>query len=124
MLLINLKYNECVFVERMCVDRIMINLNELGAHLREYRKKSGITQDKVAEILKLSKYHVSDLERGKHKLSVNILVEYCKLLDMTPDEVLEFHREGNAIIPDLARLLSEKDKEEQERILRVIQALY
>lgn len=41
---------------------------EIGARLREFRAKQGMTQEKMSELLEISKSHYGQVERGKNNL--------------------------------------------------------
>ena len=45
----------------------------------------------------LTKNHISAVERGVSQASIKMLLGYCKKLNMTPNEILEFHNELNLI---------------------------
>ncbi len=96
----------------------MIDLNELGMILKQRRTSKGITQAEMASILGLTKSHVSDIERGIHKITVQTLCSYCDALETTPDELLEIAgRDG--IIPELHNYLSGKSVDEQKKVLTI-----
>lgn len=101
----------------------MINNEELGRRLQTLRKEKGITQEEIATHLGLTPFHISDIERGKHKVSANIIVGYCELIGLTPNEILGFPNELGGIMPELISALSRKNTDEQKQILRLIEAL-
>ena len=67
------------------------DINErVGLQLREAREKAKITQKELAEYIKIGKNHIHQVETGKSKASVEILLGYCDRLGITPNEILEF----------------------------------
>lgn len=51
----------------------MINYSLIGKRIKEARKKHGITQEKMAEILHVSIGYISQLERGITKINLDTL---------------------------------------------------
>lgn len=62
--------------------------NQLGANLVMYRKRSGLTQAKLAEQLNYSDKAVSKWERGESVPDVVTLVQLAELFEVTVDELL------------------------------------
>lgn len=61
----------------------------LGHRLKTLREKKGITQEKMSIEAGCSKNYISAIERGVHKLTVPMLIEYCRVLQLTPNEILQ-----------------------------------
>ena len=62
--------------------------SQLGANIVMYRKRSGLTQAKLAERLNYSDKAVSKWERGESVPDVLTLVQLAELFDITVDELL------------------------------------
>ena len=62
--------------------------NQLGANIVMYRKRSGLTQAKLAEQLNYSDKAVSKWERGESMPDVLTLVQLAELFDVTVDELI------------------------------------
>lgn len=65
-----------------------LNYALVGQRLRDIRKKRGYTQEKLAEMAGISPQHCSGIETGGAKVSLPSLVQLCRALDATLDEVL------------------------------------
>ena len=61
---------------------------QLGANIVAYRKRSGLTQARLAERLNYSDKAVSKWERGESMPDVLTLVQLAELFDITVDELL------------------------------------
>ena len=76
--------------------------SQLGANIVAYRKRSGLTQAKLAEQLNYSDKAVSKWERGESMPDVLTLVQLAELFEITVDELLrdpnEIPRESNGRI--------------------------
>ncbi len=94
----------------------MIDLDNIGAVLKEKRQEKHITQAQMSTHLGLTKNHVSDIERGVHRLTVETFYKYCEVLGFTPNEVLDIPDENN-IIPELKSYLTSLSAEEQKKVL-------
>lgn len=62
---------------------------QLGANIVAYRKRSGLTQARLAEQLNYSDKAVSKWERGESMPDVVTLVQLAELFEITVDELLE-----------------------------------
>ena len=65
------------------------NINEhIGKIFQEYRLKNKLTQNQVAELTGLEPRHISQIERGFSKGSIDTLLKLCNAYKITPDIVL------------------------------------
>jgi transcriptional regulator with XRE-family HTH domain len=64
--------------------RMVIDYNVIGQRIRTVRKRKGYTQEKLAENLDVSTVYVSQIENGKTKLSLEMLIKIAALLDTDP----------------------------------------
>jgi len=60
----------------------------MGERIQLRRKELGLTQSKLAELLEISNNHLSAIENGKEKPSLEKFVTLCESLDTTPDFLL------------------------------------
>lgn len=60
----------------------------MGRRIRLRRKELGLTQNKLAESLEVSNNHLSAIENGREKPSLEKFVQICELLQTTPDFLL------------------------------------
>ena len=60
----------------------------LGVRIREARKSRGYTQSELAELTEYSVQHISHVETGNTKLSVELLICIANALDVSLDELL------------------------------------
>lgn len=59
--------------------------NEIGARVKHLRKVQHMTQEDLAEVLNITVKHVSSVERGVSRMSLEKMVELCKALDTGMD---------------------------------------
>lgn len=60
----------------------------IGKKVREARKLKGLTQERLAEQLSLSRTSIANIERGKQKLSLYYLYVIANKLDVDASELL------------------------------------
>jgi transcriptional regulator with XRE-family HTH domain len=63
--------------------------------LKEFRIAKGISQSEFAELLGVTQATVSRYENGTRKLSQDEIIKICLLLEITPDELMDFEEVYN-----------------------------
>ena len=63
-------------------------LKDVGARIREARRKRKLSQAELAEGLNISPSHMSDIETGKSNFGVDILMRITEILQISADELL------------------------------------
>ena len=61
---------------------------QIGQNIRQIREDTGLTQEKLADILDIGDKHVSAIERGAVGLSLPTLMRICEALAVSADRVL------------------------------------
>lgn len=65
-----------------------IDYAELGKRIKRIRGEKKISQEKLAEMIDVSIPHMSNIENGKTKFSIQVLIKLAGALDTTPDRLL------------------------------------
>ncbi|MDE7212735.1 MAG: helix-turn-helix transcriptional regulator [Lachnospiraceae bacterium] len=65
-----------------------IDYKAIGVRVKRLRKEQKLSQEKLAELVDISVPHMSNIETGKTKLSMQVLVDISNALSATPDELL------------------------------------
>ena len=60
----------------------------IGNKFQEYRLKNNLTQNQVSELTGLEPRHISQIERGLSKGSIDTLLKLCNAYKITPDIIL------------------------------------
>ena len=63
---------------------------QVGNNIKEARKAKRLTQKELAKILHMTQQQYSRFENGVFELNYQQIVEICKLLDLTPNELFDF----------------------------------
>ena len=88
----------------------------IGNKFQEYRLKNNLTQNQVAELTGLEPRHISQIERGLSKGSIDTLLKLCNAYSITPDIVLydlldEDLKNSVSIYEEKFKKLTKRDKE-------------
>lgn len=93
------------------------NINgHIGKVCQEYRLKNNLTQNQVAELTGLEPRHISQIERGFSKGSIDTLIKLCSAYRITPDIILydlldEDVKNSISIYDEKFKKLSKRDKD-------------
>ncbi len=102
---------------------LIFDFYTIGNKLFGIRKKMGLTQAEVAEQADLSIRTYADIERGSVNMRIETVLRICKVLHITPDEILTADEpEISAVEQDLWSKLhtcSPKSKETALKMLSV-----
>ena len=97
----------------------------IGKRIQEFRKKKGMTQEELSEVIDISPHYLSALERGIYNIKLETLVKILNCLDCSADEVFcDVVNKSCAVTPSrLSERLESLPAEEQERILAVVDTM-
>lgn len=63
---------------------------KLGRNIAKYRKDRHLSQNKLAEILDISREHLAKIEIAKRGVSINLLFKLCDVLQIDEKTLLNF----------------------------------
>ena len=63
---------------------------QLGLNIAYYRKRSGISQSKLAEKVNVSRTHMSRIETAECAVSLDVLFSICEVLEISPEKLFTF----------------------------------
>lgn len=67
----------------------MINNREIENRIRNLRRRSGYSQEEIAEKLDIGdRVKISRIENGKQSMTVNELIKFCELLNISLDALI------------------------------------
>lgn len=67
-------------------------LKMLGLNISFYRKYRGYSQSKLAEMIDISRTHMSRIETAQCEVSIHILLDICEALQISPKELFDWHK--------------------------------
>jgi transcriptional regulator with XRE-family HTH domain len=101
-----------------------INHISLGQRIRLMRKRKGLTQLHLSELVGLSPTYISYIESGYKSMSLATFIEIANALNVTADELLIDSLENTVKVSnhELAALLSDCSEYEKKILLDVASA--
>lgn len=63
---------------------------QLGLNIAYYRKSKGLSQNQLAEKIDISRTHMSRIETADCAVSLDIIFEICKALEIAPKQLFDF----------------------------------
>jgi transcriptional regulator with XRE-family HTH domain len=91
---------------------------EVGGRIKEVRKMKGITQERLAESVSLTRTSLTNIEKGRQKILLHTFVEIASALQIEPSELLP--RTSNMFEKIALELPKTLLREEVEFIARVV----
>lgn len=65
-----------------------MDYEKIGMRVRFFRRRKGLSQEQLAELVDISVPHMSHIETGNTKLSLPVFVALANALDVRTDELL------------------------------------
>lgn len=100
---------------------LLFDFHAIGNKLLAVRKRLGLTQSEVAEAAGLSDRTYADIERGSVNMRVETILRICRVLHVTPDEILTENCSpqliDQVILWERLNACNPKDKETALRLL-------
>lgn len=63
---------------------------QLGLNIAYYRKQRDLSQIKLAELVNISRTHMSRIETADCAVSLDVVFDICDALHISPDKLFEF----------------------------------
>ena len=63
----------------------------LGKNIRNARKAKGFSQNKLAELLDISREHLAKVETAKRTISLGLLFKICDILETSERDLFNFN---------------------------------
>lgn len=95
----------------------------MGRRIRLRRKELGLTQNKLAELLEVSNNHLSAIENGREKPSLEKFVILCERLKTTPDFLLLGNLHSCNVTQNIAYNLRLCDADDIKLVAQIVEIL-
>lgn len=63
---------------------------QLGLNIAYYRKERGYSQSKLAELVDISRTHMSRIETADCAVSLDVVFDICDVLEVSPSKLFDF----------------------------------
>ena len=67
----------------------MLNAKKVGEVIQEYREKKGLSQEVVSGLADIGRTHLSAIERGVRKPTLETFFKIADALDILPSELMK-----------------------------------
>lgn len=97
---------------------------KIGQRIRKIRKAHGLSQEDLAEKVNISTTHMSHIETGNTKLSLQVLVEIAAALEVRTDDLLNDTpvASTSTVMEEIAAVLESCTAKESKVIADVVRA--
>lgn len=99
---------------------LVLNLTDIGNNLYKIRKSKGLTQAEVAEKADFSDRTYADIERGCTNMRIETLLKICKVLNITPNDILVANNDIEITEQDIAETIKDCSNNEKETALKLL----
>lgn len=66
------------------------NYKHLGLNIAYYRKAKGLSQSQLAELVNISRTHMSRIETADCAVSLDVVFDICQTLCVKPTQLFDF----------------------------------
>ncbi len=101
-----------------------IDYREIGKRIRLIRKAQNLSQEQLAEKIDVGTSHISHIENGHTKMSIQVLILLSNALNVSADQLLCGHiYEAKEVLHDeFARILSDCSNQELNILSDILKA--
>lgn len=98
-----------------------MDLKAMGSRIKAERKKLGLTQEKLAELISVTPHYIYEIERGMKSMSLETLILLSEKMELSADYILFGVQRQN--LGELYRKLDELSDERRLRAEKVFEQL-
>lgn len=91
-----------------------MNLSEIGGRIKAERKKQGLSQERLAEMINVSPHYIYEIERGLKAMSLETLVNMTEAMGLSADFIIFGEKIDKNI--DLYEQLDRMDLQQREKV--------
>ena len=71
---------------------------KLGQRIKELRERSEISQQKLAELLKVSRPTITQIEKGERKIFADEIIKLSEIFHLSVESLLELEKQPEIIL--------------------------
>ncbi len=100
------------------------NKKLLGRRIKELRKKKGLKQEKLAELVGLEPTSISNIENGYNYPTIQNLEKITNILESSLSEIFQFdhQKEIHNLLSEINKMLSDNTEKIQD-VYKIVKAL-
>lgn len=98
--------------------------NSVGKRIKEIRKKKGLSQEKLAELVNIEQNTLSCIETGNNFCTAETLEKIINALEIDPTELFDFgHQKDNETLLQEINSMLKKTPDKIPEVYKVIKAI-
>lgn len=98
-----------------------MDLQAIGSRIKAERKRLGITQEQLSEMINVTPHYIYEIERGMKAMSMETLINLSETMELSTDYILFGNQRRN--LGEMYRMLDEMSDERRLRAEKVIVGL-
>ena len=71
---------------------------KLGQRIKELRESTGVSQQKLSELLKVSRPTITQIEKGERKISADELIKLSEIFNLSVESLLVFEKQPEVVL--------------------------
>ncbi len=95
-----------------------MDLKAIGSRIKAERKRLGITQEQLSEMINVTPHYIYEIERGMKAMSMETLINLSETMELSTDYILFGNQRRN--LGEMYRMLDEMSDERRLRAEKVI----
>ena len=95
----------------------------IGKRIKKFRMEKNLSQEKLAEMITVYPYHISQIENGRRIPSVETLILIANALDVTVDDILAdtLTRLDSSVDIETLKVVTDCNEKEQKMLIKILQ---
>lgn len=98
----------------------MINFKLIGQRVKNARREKGFTQESFSELLGISTEHLSRIETGAYRPSLQLIEKICCVLEITEEELMFGNKSDTKATTELTNKIACLSPQKQQAIELII----
>ncbi len=95
-----------------------MDLKAIGSRVKAERKRLGLTQEQLSEMINVTPHYIYEIERGMKAMSMETLINLSETMELSTDYILFGNQRRN--LGEMYRMLDEMSDERRLRVEKVI----
>jgi transcriptional regulator with XRE-family HTH domain len=99
----------------------------IGVRIKSLRRSKGMSQEELAEKMRISSKYLSSIERGKENPTLDTFIKLAEVLEIELSEIFNFSHEGKSakdMKAFIAGLIKGSDEEKLRLTAKIVKAIY
>ena len=91
------------------MEDVMHNIyKKIGKRIKELRESIGVSQQKLAELLKVSRPTITQIEKGERKISADELIKLSEIFNLSIESLLDLEKKPEVVLGESKKIKKAK----------------